>query len=393
MTCPRWVLIALLLVGCDEQEPPFLPEGDGAGGQAPPFVPPPECNGVTMPPPTLLCTGLFADLPAKTVAAGVREYAPAIPLWSDGAEKRRWISLPAGTTIDDSDPKEWVFPVGTKLWKEFSVDGRRIETRLWQKLTATFWAHAVYAWNEDESAASRSTGGDIPLHDGTYHIPTDDECEKCHRGRTEHILGFGTVELGLPGASGVTLETLAGEGLLSPPPDATQLTIGDDGTGVAAPALGWMHINCGVPCHNANSRATAYPSGLRLRLDPADLDGRPLTDVDTRTTTMGVAVHAANWRGRVRIVPGDPESSLLYDLVSHRGEGMQMPPFASRIIDEEAVAQIEAWIRGMPPAPAAPDPDAGAEPDAAEDPDAGADPDVAVEPDAGADPDGGVEPD
>ncbi len=358
---PRsWVLAALVVAGCEEDQSglPIAGEnGSGPNRGRTAFIPPAECKDAPVPPPTLVCTGLYADLASKTLAAGVRAYVPAIPLWSDAAEKTRWIGLPAGTTIDASDPDEWVFPVGTKLWKEFSLAGRRIETRLWQKVSPTFWTHAAYAWNEDETAARLSMGGDIPLGDGTYHIPTDDECEKCHRGRTEHILGFGAVELGLEGADGVTLDTLSSEGLLSPPPAATHLIIGDDGTGAAAPALGWMHVNCGVPCHNDNPRATAQPSGLRLRLSPADLDGRPVTDLDVRTTTLGVTVQAANWSGRVRIIPGNPTDSLLYDLVAHRGEGKQMPPFASRIVDPAAVAQIEAWIRAMP---AAHHPDAAA---------------------------------
>jgi hypothetical protein len=343
MSWRAWALAALVLGGCREDEPPVLVDGET------PFTPPPECAGTTVPPPTLICTGLYADVPTKTVARGVREYAPAIALWSDGAEKRRWISLPPGTTIDGSDPNEWVFPVGTRLWKEFSQEGRRVETRLWQKVTPTFWVNAAYAWNDDESAAARSMGGDIPLQAGTYHIPTQDECEKCHRGRTEHILGFAAVELGLEGASGVTLQTLADEGLLAPPPASTRLRIGDDGTGVAAPALGWMHVNCGTTCHNANSRASGFPSGLRLRLDPGDLDGRPVADLEPRSTTLGVPVHAANWRGRVRIIPGNPVDSLLYDLISRRGTGTQMPPFASNLIDEEAVAFVADWIRQMAP--------------------------------------------
>jgi len=73
--------------------------------------------------------------------------------------------------------------------------GRRVETRLWQKVRDQFWVDATYAWNGDESAAVQSGGGDIPFAGGIYHIPTQDECEKCHRGRTEHILGFEQVEL------------------------------------------------------------------------------------------------------------------------------------------------------------------------------------------------------
>src|SRR3954451_18392936 len=54
---------------------------------------PPWCADAGTPPKTLECTGLYSDLVAKTVASGARPYAPAVPLWSDGAHKERWISL------------------------------------------------------------------------------------------------------------------------------------------------------------------------------------------------------------------------------------------------------------------------------------------------------------
>ena len=334
---------------------------------------PPQCTGATVPPGTLECTGLYADLASKQLAPGVQPYAPAVPLWSDGAEKLRWVLLPPGTTIDTGDPSEWVFPVGTRFWKQFSVGGRRIETRLWQKVRSDYWVHAAYAWNGDESAAVQTKGGDVPLGAGTYHIPTDDECEKCHRGRTEHILGFEEVELGLPGATGITLADLVARGLLTVPRQ-TSLTIGDDGTGAAAPALGWLHANCGITCHNANSNAIAFPSGLRFRLEATQLDGRSSADFDALRTGVGVAVNAVNWKGQIRIVPGDPAASLLYFLISHRGPGMQMPPIATRVVDEANVALVGRWISLMPPLPRL---DAGA-PDGGED----AAPDAAAMPDA-----------
>jgi hypothetical protein len=211
--------------------------------------------------------------------------------------------------------------------------------------------NAVYVWNAEQTAAPRTKGGDIPFGDGTYHVPTQEECEKCHRGRTEHILGFSAVDLGLPEATGVTLEMLTAEGKLQPPPEQTHLQIGDDGTGVAAPALGWLHANCGNTCHNENSLATAFTAGMHLRLDPRQLDGRPTNASEALATTVSVAVRNPNWNGRVRIIPGDPEQSLLYDLLSQRGTEGQMPPIGTRIVDETNAARIAEWIRRMTPTP------------------------------------------
>jgi hypothetical protein len=331
-----------------------VPSGEGGTMTA--------CAGATVPPATLSCTGLYADIATKTLAPGVRSYQPAVPLWSDGAQKARWIQLPAGTQIDTSDPSEWTFPVGTKVWKEFSKNGRRVETRLFQKVAdgpPPYWVHATYAWNADESAAVASAGGDITLEadGGSYHIPTFAECEECHNGRTDHILGFEQISLGLDGAQGLPLSELVSEDLLAPAPAQTHLTLGDDGTGAAAPALAWIHINCGVTCHNANSNSTAYGAGMLLRLDPALLDGRPLTttEFDPLRTTLGVPASSPGWRQPVqwtRIVPGDPEDSLLVQLISNRGTnnpvGAQMPPIASSIVDTSDVAAVVDWIHKMP---------------------------------------------
>ncbi|HVV16166.1 MAG TPA: hypothetical protein VHH90_03105 [Polyangia bacterium] len=314
------------------------------------FALPASCASDTaVPPETLVCTGLYADIDSKMVAPGVEPYAPAVPLWSDGAQKQRWISLPAGGTIDNSNPADWVFPVGTKVWKEFSRQGHRIETRLWYKVKARYWVDATYVWNGDESAATRSAGGDIPLGDGgTYHVPTEAECEKCHNGSQDNILGFSQALLGLAGASGLTLDVLTAQGWLTNPPESTQLTIGDDGTGAAAPALGWLHVNCGIACHNGNPNADAYAAGMLLRLNPTQLDGRPVDAFDALKTTIGIAANNPNWSGRIRIVPGSTDNSLLYQLISHRGVGMQMPPIATSLVDTNDDTLVAAWIRQMP---------------------------------------------
>jgi len=63
------------------------------------------CTGAATPPDKIECTGLYTDVAAKVIAPGVREFAPAVPLWADFAGKGRWIylglglwrQLPAGT--------------------------------------------------------------------------------------------------------------------------------------------------------------------------------------------------------------------------------------------------------------------------------------------------------
>ena len=120
----------------------------------------------------LKCTGLYSDWATKTISADVQEFVPGLQLWSDGAEKERWIYLPPGTDggkqpIDTADMDEWMFPVGTKLWKEFrspigssttSLESRRASCG---SRAASTWYRTTYRWSADgETSATELTKGE-----------------------------------------------------------------------------------------------------------------------------------------------------------------------------------------------------------------------------------------
>src|SRR5687767_13968116 len=77
-------------------------------------------------------TGLFGDDGA--VAPYVVPFTPSFPLWSDGSEKQRWMWLPPDAAVDTSDPDAWIFPDGTRFWKEFARGGDRVETRMIERI-------------------------------------------------------------------------------------------------------------------------------------------------------------------------------------------------------------------------------------------------------------------
>jgi hypothetical protein len=302
-------------------------------------------------PDDLACGGLYSDVRLKRVNAGVRPYAPAVPLWSDGSGKARWVHLPSGEKIDASDPNEWVFPVGTRFFKEFRVGGRRIETRIYAKVSERRWSRATYEWNRDETQALRSFGADledVTIAGTTYHVPNGRECDQCHGGRADRILGFEAISLGLKGASGITLTDLVEQDLLDPPPVRTKLSIGDDGTHLAAPALSWLHINCGVSCHNSNQNAEAYSSDMFLKLDVLELDGRPATAFEPVRLTLDVNAKTKRWGTQKRIRAGSPERSLLYNLITSReGTRDQMPPIATKLVPTEHTRIVGQWITNL----------------------------------------------
>jgi hypothetical protein len=309
-----------------------------------------EDEPVNQLPDDLRCAGLYADLARKQVAASARAFKPATELWSDSASKLRWIYLPPGTKIDNSDPDSWMFPIGTKLYKEFSWNGRRVETRIFWKEGDKHWLKATYHWSADESSALRFDGGQVDVAGKAYFIPVAKDCDRCHKGREEKILGFEQVSLGLAGATGLTLQELVKAGLLTDPPSGSSFSIGDDGSGQAAPALRWLHANCGVSCHNANTAAEGYSSDLRLRLPAEGIDGRSPAEFESLRTTIGVASSTPEWRNRTRITKGSPRNSLLYQLASVRNiadPDNQMPPLASRVVDAEGIMLLDRWITSM----------------------------------------------
>lgn len=316
-------------------------------------------------PHRLGCLDLYADVGAKTVSADYAAFTPGVELWSDGAEKHRWVKLPAGAKIDASDPNEWVFPVGTTLAKEFAVSGKRIETRFFRK-DAKGWHHAAYRWNEAETEAARVDQGErVALPNRTpYEIPKSADCTYCHAGRKEPVLGFEPVSLGVAAAKGVTLAALVAAGRLSPAPTTTTFTVPDDGTGKLAAAAGWLHANCGH-CHNESPAAGAYGAKLKLLLKATELsppDGGAASAGALAVVRTGVCAPSERFDDAaganfLYVRGGAPAKSLVSLLSGSRGapgqESIvnQMPPLVSHMVDPIGHAALDAWITARPPCP------------------------------------------
>src|SRR5215831_15826005 len=211
-------------------------------------------------------TGLYTDRTLTHVATDLLAYTPQYPLWSDGATKRRWIRLPSGSSIDARDPDSWVFPVGTRVWKEFSRRRRR-ETRLMVR-TQSGWIYATYRWTDDgrDAVLVRTEGAvdpDPEWPSGLYVFPSEQDCRSCHEGRPSPVLGFSALQLSRDRDPGAVHRE-------EPAPDSIDLTglidrrlirglpAGwrahpprlDAASEDERSALGYLHGNCG-PCHNA----------------------------------------------------------------------------------------------------------------------------------------------
>jgi hypothetical protein len=298
------------------------------------------CEPPTAEPPNeLACTGLYADFDTKEVAKTARLYAPAVTFWSDGYEKSRWIELPDGQPIDTTDMDDWKFPVGTKVWKEFRFHDQKIETRLLWKVSDGNWAKASYVWSDDGSTATRGEGMSLTIAGAPYRVPGLVDCDDCHKGRKDTLLGFEAISLGQPAANGVTLAMLAQENRLAPAPSKTALTID--------PGAATLHVNCGVSCHNSEPAANGHKSTLRLRIGFDEASSKPMASWQMLTTTVNVPATLPVWSGLVRIAPGAPDKSALLSSMKMLGTA-QMPPNTT-MLDFNGAAAVETFVRGLPP--------------------------------------------
>jgi hypothetical protein len=289
-----------------------------------PYVCPTSTASAALP-VTLSETGLYTDLSTETLAPGVVAYRPRFELWSDGAEKRRWLALPAGSQIDTSDPDDWVFPDGTRVWKEFSRDGVRVETRLIEK-SDDEWLAQAYVWRDDESDAIAAPVGYVDARGTDHDVPASGECAGCHGGRRSFVLGVSAVQLGYDAPAGeLDLADLQADNALSTTIPATIALPGDAD---AQAALGYLHANCGH-CHNS-----APPARSCMDPDVHDL----WLQIDDLSSVEATATFAAI----------DAEGDTLVRRMSRRSWPGRMPPLGSQIVDDDAIDLLERWIARLP---------------------------------------------
>jgi hypothetical protein len=291
-------------------------------------------------PATLSETGLYAELSSRRLAPGVREFSPNHALWTDAALKRRYVQLPDGCPIDTADMDHWVLPVGARLWKDFSVGGKLLETRFIARYGPgpKDFILAAYAWREDGSDADYVVYGQ-PKAQGTLHdIPAAKTCKTCHSYLPEQALGFSALQLNHE-KPGVTLRMLAQEGRLT-----TELPEGlaVPGDAVESAALGYLHANCGN-CHNPQGVEFNNPFDLRLSVKDVSVSG-----TGAYRTGLGMPVEKFVTPGvTLRIAPGNPQGSCVYHRMTIRGTQEQMPPTGSRVTDSEGLAVVAAWIDSL----------------------------------------------
>mgnify|MGYP005842909493 CR=1 FL=1 len=228
-------------------------------------------------PPLLSQTGVFRDLAALATTPAMVPYTVNSPLWSDGALKQRWVSVPDNQRVGFAPTGEWFFPAGTVFVKHFEIRAddanpgviRRLETRLLVRTADGAVYGVTYRWRPDGSDAEllpdgrdetidiRTVGGGTRTLQWRY--PSRAECLSCHNPQAGFVLGVKTRQLNGPFGypTGVTdnqLRTWNRIGMFNPTLDeaaipgyARMVDVSDATASMETRVRSYLDANCAGP--------------------------------------------------------------------------------------------------------------------------------------------------
>jgi uncharacterized repeat protein (TIGR03806 family) len=231
---------------------------------------------------------LFRDEAGRVANAGLVPYAVNTPLFSDYAEKERFVFVPAGKSVRYAAEGAFEFPVGSVLVKTFAYpadfrrpdeDVRFLETRLLIRRKAG-WTALTYVWNPEQTkAVLKRAGARIPTsfvdakgatRHVDYAVPNQNQCKECH-SVSKVLKPLGPKARNLNGdfayADGTENQLVRWSklGLLKGAPEPARAPRSavwtDSNESLERRARAYLDANCGH-CHNP--RGMASNSGLNL---------------------------------------------------------------------------------------------------------------------------------
>jgi len=317
----------------------------------------------------LSATGCTDPTDVRKPAASLIPYDVASPLWSDGADKQRFMAIPDGATIHvkncttepdtckpafqggtSSDEGHWVMPVGTVLVKNFLFAGKPFETRLFVRF-ADEWGGFSYQWSADLSDATLVSEfgamADVVNNSGakqTWTFPSRNDCLECHNETVGGSIGPDTRQLNwsmkYPSPSGVManqISTLEHIGLFDAPvvrmPALVDFRV--TGPSVDDRARSYLHANCGT-CHRPDGNYSA----IDLRFG-VSLQNMKICNLDPNKGDLGIT-------GAKRLVPAMPAQSLmLLRMQAPDKASGRMPQLATSVLDTLGISLVTQWISGI----------------------------------------------
>lgn len=288
----------------------------------------------------------------------ITHYIVTNELFSDYAEKDRYVYIPQGEKAVLREDGFFDWPEGSMLIKNFGYtaeqvgESRMLETRLLIKESET-WKAMSYVWNEDQREATIAKVGDIiPMtidqngkeHEFEYVVPNKNQCKSCHN-YNEKIdpIGFrmanlqNTIEVN--GASIGQIEYLESRNIIAPSDDVIpeMPAYTDQDASLQDRALAYLDINCGH-CHRPEGPGNT--SGLFLQYD------------ETRSNHLGfckgpVAAGKGSGGRSYDIAPGSADASILHFRMRSTDPSIMMPEIGRSLVHEEGLALITEWIDAL----------------------------------------------
>ncbi len=312
------------------------------------------------PPVTLSQTGAFSDVASLTPSSGFIPYRVNAPLWSDGAMKSRWIAIPNDGTPDEpgeqivySENGNWQFPVGTVIIKQFTIAGRRVETRFLVHGTDGRWFGFTYRWREDQSDADLLLTGEEETFSNAgqsyqWSFPSRADCLRCHTSSADRVLGLRTRQLNgnlfYPSTGRIAnqLITLNRLGFFSEPLEESEIpnlltsaAIDDPTASLELRARSYLDSNC-AHCHTPEE-------GIR------EFDYRLTTPLNLAGVLNGPVVNNFGYTGATEITPGDAWLSMAWIRQNTSEPSLNMPPLGRHTVDTEAINVLYQWIESLEP--------------------------------------------
>jgi uncharacterized repeat protein (TIGR03806 family) len=327
-------------------------------------------------PNKLSLSGVFSDTPNLIPSAEFIPYNVNVPLWSDGAAKTRWFSVPntgAPYTPDEqigfAPTGEWSFPSGTIFIKHFDLvtneitgDKRRLETRLLVRDINGAVYGQTYKWRTDNTEADAITAGineDIIITNATgvrtqtWFYPAPSDCLVCHTPAANYVLGVktrqlnGTMTYPSSGNTDNQLRALNQAGFFNPAFDETAISgyskvepLTNLSATLETRARSYLDANC-AQCHRPGGDGPTFDS----RYD-TPLASQNITNYPAGVGNLGISDNPMIVRSK------DIWRSVLYLRMNTRDNAIKMPMLARNLIDSNAVAVIADWINSLPGVPA-----------------------------------------
>jgi len=294
----------------------------------------------------------FFDGGANKPHRALIRYRLRNPLFSDYAEKERFLYLPAGAEMTVNSKGKIEFPVGTVLIKSFgyiSADESLniLETRLLVHRSSG-WIALPYVWRADGSDADLKVGGKrIPVSfttprgknlDISYAVPNKNQCKQCH-SENDKLLPIGPVWQDMIFENQAAKQKIAKRATFPRNTLFGSVKWDDPASGSVKQRAGaYLAANC-AHCHSrtgsASNSGLFYDNAIGFYRSSGYLK-RP------------VAAGRGSGGHDFVIAPGHPEQSILIHRMKSLDPGVAMPELGRATVHAEGIELLEKWIRQMP---------------------------------------------